>query len=148
MSFPDITELSNAFVLCTCTGTLCSTQCHVCYSPTWESYACVQQLWREHGSSKAGKAAAQRFNDAVTEQGRGAPGPGDAVPLGHILATRPIMGYVTPQHEPTPDDKIEQCIDWMEEQGMPLVPWQANAFRAIMKHQAGGINLDHYRRKP
>jgi hypothetical protein len=29
---------------------------------------------------------------------------------------------------------IESCIDFMEELGMPLLPWQATAFRAIMMH--------------
>lgn len=32
-------------------------------------------------------------------------------------------------------DGIERAIDWLEEQGMPLEPWQATAFRAIMSHQ-------------
>lgn len=145
MSFPDITELSNAFVLCTC-GQVCTRQCAVCSSPTWEHGACVRQLWAEHASSKAGKAAAQRFNDMIEKGDEPVYKPGDRVSLAEVMQRMPIRGYVAPQQEPTDDDKIEQCIDWMEEQGMPLVPWQANAFRAIMKHQAGGISLDHYRR--
>lgn len=141
MSYPDITELSNAFTLCTCNGTLCSTQCRVCYSPQWVNHACVQQLWHMHASSDAGKAAAQRFKDMIEkDKTQYKPKPGDVVRL-------PVMERLR-HTEPLPDDdKIEQCIDWMEEQGMPLQPWQANAFRAIMKHQASGgkISLHHYR---
>lgn len=29
-------------------------------------------------------------------------------------------------------EKVERTIDWMEEMGIPLLPWQATAFRAIM----------------
>lgn len=39
---------------------------------------------------------------------------------------------------------VEECIDLMEEQGMPLQPWQATAFRAIMLHD-GPIRLHGYR---
>jgi hypothetical protein len=36
-----------------------------------------------------------------------------------------------PQLPPDPET-VEKCIDFMEERGIPLLPWQAAAFRAIM----------------
>lgn len=33
------------------------------------------------------------------------------------------------------NNKIEAMIDWMEDNGIPLEPWQASAFRAIMRAQ-------------
>ena len=42
----DISDLSNAYVLCSCRCG-CSAQCVICNSPTWSNHACVQQLWAE-----------------------------------------------------------------------------------------------------
>lgn len=35
---------------------------------------------------------------------------------------------------PSKEQLIEDCIDWLENNGMPLLPWQAAAFRAIMTY--------------
>jgi hypothetical protein len=40
-----------------------------------------------------------------------------------------------PDGTPTFDELVERCIDFMESLGLPLEPWQANAFRAIMLWQ-------------
>lgn len=125
----DINDLSNAFILCTCGGQVCSRQCQICSSPTWEHSPCIQQLWHEHGSKEAGKVAAQRFTEAMTLQGRGTPGPDGRVPLADVL--RNVHLHYTPT---TSDEKIvERAIDWMEDQGIVLQPWQATALRAIMR---------------
>lgn len=136
MSYPDIIELSNAFTLCTCSGTLCSTQCHVCYSPKWESYACVQQLWREHAASDAGKAAGQRFNDMIEHSDEYKIG--DHVSLAEVMQRIPVKGGRDPvryEYDVLSDEQIvERAIDTIEQLGMVLEPWQATALRAILLH--------------
>jgi hypothetical protein len=64
--------------------------------------------------------------------------PGEAVPL---LQNMPFVGTISgpPAGIPanvrpaaSPEELVERAIDWMEEQGQALEPWQAQAFRAIM----------------
>lgn len=125
----DITELSTAFTLCMCSDTVCSRTCPICYSPRWVEGPCVQQLWREHASSDAGKRAAQAFNDMVKKYK-----PGDIVTMPTL-----VRGEPGPPSEPDPPvltdaEIVERTIDFTEQLGMYLEPWQATALRAILLH--------------
>lgn len=124
MSYPDINELSTAFTLCTC-GSVCTRQCTVCYSTTWFKQPCVKRLWEQHTQSDAGKDAAKRFNDMLKA--------GDPVSLGEVMMH--IPAHFDPIGHPMTDAQIvERTIDFAEELGMYLEPWQAAALRAILLH--------------
>lgn len=115
MSYPDITELSNAWTLCICPESGCSRACTVCSSVTWAKGPCVKLRWAEHAASDAGKAAAQRFNATLRDprvvwQGGKEPAP------------------------PSDAEIVERIIDFAEALGMYLEPWQAAALRAILLH--------------
>lgn len=138
----DITELSTAFTLCMCSGVLCSRTCPICYSPRWVDGPCVQQLWREHASSDAGKAAAQAFNDTVRTE---VPFRGIKVidGLPYVVADGQKLGidgtltpYITDRDADilTDAEIVERIIDFTEQLGMYLEPWQATALRAILLH--------------
>jgi hypothetical protein len=110
----DITELSNAYVLCTCSA-VCTRACLICSSVTWEKGPCVKQLWVWHGNAEAEHAATQRFRNSMS------------VPVADIPPLRESLS--------DEEKRVEQMIDWMEDNGIPLQPWQAMAFRAIMLEQ-------------
>lgn len=106
-------ELTGALPLCTCPGNgPCNPQCPVCNSWAFAHGPCVRQLWAEHVNSDAGKLAAQRFNDMVANK--------------PLTAKTPL----------TDDELAEQAIDWIEEQGLALQPWQATMLRAVLTGQA------------
>jgi hypothetical protein len=162
MSFPDINDLSTAYTLCICPEQGCNRQCSVCNSPTWRDNGCVRAQFDALPYKPTDTAA---LSDVVRNV--------SAMDGDRVVATAPVnpdgtatftledIGKMsahmvgTPAGIPTqtrpadsPEELIERAIDWMEEQGTPLLPWQAAAFRAIMLHKAGGgsISLDHYRR--
>lgn len=155
MSFPDITELSNAFTLCTC-GDYCTRTCTVCQSVSWRHKPCVKQIWNEHTMSDEGKAAAKRFDDMVSSDDEST---STLIPLpepyyvtlysnpGKPVATVPVnpdgtVTYIVPP-EPPPipyfdefphsqrTDAIEKWIDYMDAE-VGLEPWQANLIRWML----------------
>jgi hypothetical protein len=77
----------------------------VCSSTSWDKGDCVKQLWAQHAH-------------------------GNKVPLADTLPNATHYGIT--QGKPYDAEIVEQAIDWMEAQGMALLPWQAQAFRAIM----------------
>jgi hypothetical protein len=108
MSYPDINDLSTAYTLCQC-GSVCSHHCTVCQSPTWREQGCVRRQF-------------------------------EMAPVAQVMANMPIArpaGLVreetNPQLPPDPD-KVEEVIDWCEENDIPLQPWQAQALRALLNH--------------
>lgn len=148
-----INDLTKAYPLCTCGG-VCSRACTVCASVTYAKGPCVQQLWREHTASAAGQAAAQRFNDMVDKYK-----PGDMVPMPVMTPSQSfagikvidglpyaiagnqklgIDGTITPYEGNPPvlsdAEIVERTIDFVEQLGMYLEPWQAAALRAILLH--------------
>jgi hypothetical protein len=165
MSYPDINDLSTAYTLCTCGTSVCSRACTVCQSPTWYTQGCVKALYLNETELPYRPGDTVALSDAVRYV--------SAMDGDRVVATAPVnpdgtatftledMGRMsavaigTPagipeQQRPadSPEELVERAIDWMEEQGTPLLPWQAAAFRAIMLHKAGGgsISLEHYRR--
>lgn len=126
-------ELERAAQLCTCPGDdgFCDRACTTCAMPTWSAQArCVKSLWAN-------------MLDAMG---------GDTFTVEHTPPGQPILQYPVLNVEPLvdmarkalPPDKIEEAIDWLEANGMPLVPWQAYMFRAIMSHD-GPVEFRNYR---
>jgi hypothetical protein len=105
----DLSNLTVAQQLCTCT-TICTTQCHVCYSPTWAKYDCVQQLW-EHARSDDANFIAPGPDGTVCENG----------------CDKWSINSSCIQHSIAP--KVEHFIEAMGDQ---LLPWQAQILRAFM----------------
>jgi hypothetical protein len=147
MSYPDINDLSTAYTLCTCGTSVCSRACTVCQSPTWYTQGCVKALYLNETELPYRPGDTVALSDAVRYV--------SAMDGDRVVATAPVNPDGTPagipeQQRPadSPEELVERAIDWMEEQGTPLLPWQAAAFRAIMLHKAGGgsISLEHYRR--
>lgn len=132
-----IDDLTKAYPLCTC-GSVCSRSCVVCASVTYAKGPCVQQLWREHTASDEGKAAAQRFNDMQDKEFTGIK---TINGLPYVITNgwkMGIDGQVT-SYEPNPPvltdaEIVERTIDFTEQLGMYLEPWQATALRAILLH--------------
>lgn len=109
MSYPDITELSNAFTLCTC-GSVCSRACTVCMAVTWEKGPCVKQLWAWHADT--------------TDRTK--------CPHGYGVRQGPCPVCDVPV---LTDAEIVECaIDFTKKLGMHMEPWQAAALRAILLH--------------
>lgn len=102
MSIPDPHNIERAAQLCTCNGESCDRACTVCFSPTWEGFACVKRIHE----TMIGAASVP-------------------VSLPPNLDTR-----TNPQLPPR-NDVAERCIDWLEEQGIPLEPWQAMMLRKL-----------------
>lgn len=123
MSFPDMTDLSNAYVLCSCTGE-CHRSCTVCRSPSWQLEGCVKELWLKH----VGPLAAGTYPRTSTSWGEG--GPEITVPP-HI----PHFD-VFPHHRRT--DAIEKWIDLMDQE-VGLEPWQAKLIRWILRGSKDNI---------
>lgn len=121
MSYPDITELSNAYTLCLCPENGCARSCTVCSATTWEKGPCVRQLWNAHAASDTGKAAARSFDEMVREVGAVSyvPEPLITDRAAEVLSDAEI---------------VERTIDFTEAMGMYLEPWQAAALRAILLH--------------
>lgn len=115
---PTFDQLRAANDLCTC-GSFCMRSCTVCHSTTWQSHDCVKQL------------ALQVFPpsllinvDPELSQRVAARNPGKFIASPSVLSQR-----------------VEEAIDWMEEHNMPLQPWQATAFRAIMAARKDGKDV-------
>jgi hypothetical protein len=114
-----IHELSIAFGLCTCKDH-CLRSCTVCQSSTWSTRGCVKELWNWHINSDEGKAAAQRFNDMIANIPQG--------PLPEVWIQQPDPPVLTDA------EIVEKTIDFAEQLGMYMEPWQAAALRAILLH--------------
>lgn len=114
MSYPDLTELSNAYTLCTC-SIVCSRACTVCASTTWEKGPCVKQLWAEHETERL-RRSMPGPTPRVTWKGGKEP---------DVLSDAEI---------------VERTIDFVEQLGMYMEPWQAAALRAILLH-GGDVEL-------
>lgn len=127
-----MSELSRAYVMCTC-GDVCVRSCVVCSSVTWEKGPCVKQLAKGY--------ATQRFNATVLVSGQ------MALCLNENLypCDEGCVCGVTDQAKPTREELVEQCIDWLEEAGMPLQPWQAVVLRQTLLNEhvitAGGYRV-------
>lgn len=51
--------------------------------------------------------------------------------LWHTIVLEPLLRE---DNQPLPRDvQIERLIDWMEAHGLPLLPWQAEALRIILR---------------
>lgn len=120
MHDPDIGNLTMAAQLCQCNGEFCDSRCVVCFSPKWQAYACIKQLWQEHIRKHAP-------NDA--------PGPDGFVCGFHCDQWAVSDHCPIHRHDMTPEQAMERAIDWLEDNGIVLEPWQATAFRAIMLDQ-------------
>lgn len=134
-------ELERAASLCTCLPGTCDRACITCFSPTWQDKDCVKLLWANfirpslqlqnpsHDESRKAIELHSFLDATPTDEGTTMP-LSDIVKMKNIYGT-PVAGDIKPR--PTPKD-VEAAIDWMEANGIPLVPWQAYMFRAIMAH--------------
>ena len=103
MSVPDPHNIERAAELCICNGDFCNRDCTVCFSPTWEGFACVKHL---HATM---------------------------IGAGNVPVSLPpnLRSLPNPKLPPR-NDVAERCIDWLEEQGIPLEPWQAQMLRTML----------------
>jgi pyruvate-formate lyase-activating enzyme len=137
MSFPDINDLSTAFTLCICPEQGCNRQCSVCQSPTWREQGCVRVQFEELPYRPTRYVSAMDGDRVVAT----APVNPDGTATFTLADMGRMAAFGTPAGVPkqqrpadSPEELVERAIDWMEEQGTPLLPWQAVAFRAIMLH--------------
>lgn len=147
-------DLTTAAKLCTC-GAVCTRSCDVCASVTWKGGLCVRQQLDNFVTQP--EQPPTEVNDL--EFGTVFK-PGDTVPLADVLqpipyahdrTRRPNPPYgehqapgpdgvvcekgcdawsvdpVCPQH-----GTIEQFIDYLEDRGMTLQPWQAHVLRLVL----------------
>jgi hypothetical protein len=112
----DTPNLTIAQQLCMCAN-VCTTACHICYSPTWLNSPCIQQLWRE----RSGDVVTSSTNPIAVQ----APEPDSIVCENGCDAWSINSACV--QHSIAP--KVERFIEAMGDQ---LLPWQAQVFRAFM----------------
>jgi hypothetical protein len=134
----NIIKLINAYAICTC-GAVCSRNCTVCSSTTWSKGPCVQQLWRQHIESAVGREAAERFNEMMQSDDKFTATTmqiGQPVPLGEVMARIPYSRDPITADPPVLSDEqiVERTIDFAEQLGMYMEPWQAAALRAILLH--------------
>jgi hypothetical protein len=137
MSFPDINDLSTAYTLCICPEQACNRQCSVCQSPTWREQGCVRAQFDALPYKPTRYVSAMDGDRVVATAPVNPDGTATFTleDMGRMAAVGTPAG-VPKQQRPadSPEELIERAIDWLEEQGTPLLPWQAAAFRAIMLH--------------
>lgn len=127
----DINELSTAYTLCTC-GQVCTRQCTVCNSVSWQDGPCVRQLWEWHIQDNKVSLTDVLARTTLKWQMPEHVSP----PERPTLYTRDDLRFNTNDgsvslRRLTDDQIVERCIDVMEQSGMSLERWQIQAMRAI-----------------